>query len=117
MPYEEILETMLRFGFARRFNDDLFDAGDFLVVGFPPFCSSLVDVVFNHYRGSPNNIRLYQEERVVRIPGLDGFCLKLTPFLSRPWLLICIPVMIIGGVQRPRISKYSFMSILCDIIR
>lgn len=80
------MEAMLRFGFARRFNDDFFDAGDFLVAGFPPFCSSLVDVVFNHYGGSPNNIRLYQEEKVVRISGLAGFFLKLTPFLSR----ICI---------------------------
>ena len=88
MPYEEILETVLRFGFARRFNDDFFAAGDFLDAGdcwaaesWLSRWSLVVDVGFNHHGGSPNNIRLYQEERLVRISGLAGFCLKLTPFL------------------------------------
>jgi hypothetical protein len=64
---------MLRFGFARRFNNDWLDLLVDAFNRFPPFFFSLVSFAFNHYGGSSGNIRLYQEERVVRISGLTGF--------------------------------------------
>lgn len=79
------MEAMLRFGFARRFNDDLLD----LWVHAFPFPPSFIPCLFsfvssgsNHYGDSPNNIRLYQEERVERDFGLTGLYLQLNWFLS-----------------------------------
>ena len=85
------MEAMLRFGFARRFNDDLLDLWVHAFLFPPSFIPSLFSFVsfgFNHYGGSPNNIRLYQEERVARNFGLTGFSLQLTPFLSGTEVMI-----------------------------
>jgi hypothetical protein len=49
-----------------------------MVAVFLPFASALVGLAFHHYGGSPNNIRLYQEERVARNFGLTGFSLQPT---------------------------------------
>jgi len=81
LPQEEILETMLRFGFDRRFNDDLLDLWvdgfSFPPSCFNPSCFRLVSSAFNHHcGGSPTNIRLSQEKRVARNFGLTGFSLQ-----------------------------------------
>src|SRR4030042_1095364 len=66
---------MLRFGFARRFNDDLLDLWVHAFPFPPSFIPSLLSFVSfgsNHYGDSPNNIRLSQEKRVARHFGLTG---------------------------------------------